>query len=111
MDPTVNVPLDRASATDVQNWDVQQWDYHWSEHYGSHLYSVAEPGKLTGKKGELKGDHLTVSSVELADGGRGVRLNVAAIRKAMQLMARATLKSFDGTELPVEYYGTINVVP
>ena len=106
-----NTPLDRATATDLQNWDAQQWDYLWGEHYGSDLYSVAEPGKLTGKKGELKGDHLTVSSVELTDGGLGVRLKVSGIRKAMQLMVRATLKTSDGTELPVEYYGTINAVP
>jgi hypothetical protein len=106
-----NMPLDRATVTDGQNWNVQQWDYRWSEHYGSDLYSVAEPGRLTGKKGELKGDHVTVSSVELTDGGRGVRLKVAGVRKAMQLMVRATLKTADGSELPVEYYGTINKVP
>lgn len=106
-----NTPLDRATAADVQNWNVQQWNYLWSQHYGSDLYSVTNPGKLSGKKGELKGDVVAVGSAELIDGERGVRLKVVGVRTAMQLMVRATLKTAEGMELPVEYYGTINAVP
>ncbi|MCW5559492.1 MAG: hypothetical protein KIT22_16885, partial [Verrucomicrobiae bacterium] len=51
-----NTAVDRTAAADLQNWDVQEWDYLWSDHYGSDLYSVSEPGRVVGKKGELKGD-------------------------------------------------------
>lgn len=106
-----NTPLDRAAAADLQNWDAQQWNYRWSEHYGSDLYSVVDPDRVIGKKGELKGDPVTVEAVEVSDDGQVARLRVSAVRKAMQLMVRGALKTSEGADLPVEYYGTINEVP
>ena len=106
-----STPLDPAATEDPQNWDLQQWNYRWSERYGSDLYSVREPGKIIGKKGELKGDALAVQGVKLSGDGRFVRLQIAGIRPVMQLMLRGNLKTATGEALPLEYYGTINAVP
>ena len=88
--------MDPAALADVQNWDIQEWNYRWSERYGSDLYSVAEPGRVVAKKGALKGDVVGVKTVEIADEGRRVRLQVPGIRPAMQWMLRGTLKTAMG---------------
>lgn len=105
------VPLDRASVEDPQNWNLQRWNYKWSQTYGSDLYSVDTPGKLTGKKGELKGDVIALKGARLAADGRTVTLTLDRVVPVMQWMVKAQLKSRDGGDLPVEYYGTINRVP
>ncbi len=106
-----SAPMERAAAEDLQNWDLQHWNYRWSEHYGSDLYSVTEPGKIIGKKGELKGEALAVKGAKVSGDGRFVRLQVPGLRPVMQLMLRGTLKTASGAPLPLEYYGTLNAVP
>lgn len=106
-----NTALNPAAASDPQNWNLQQWNYRWSHKYGSDLYSVAEPEKVLGKKGDLKGDAITIRSIQVLDQGRRVRIEVPEVVPAMQLMVRGTLRTADGAELPVEYYGSINAVP
>ena len=106
-----NTPLDKSAAQDPQNWNIQWWNYLWSHHYGSDLYSVLDPKKVVGKKGELKGDLLPVSGIKLSANGRTVSVAVPDVRPAMQLMVKAALKTAVGAELPIEYYGTINAVP
>jgi hypothetical protein len=106
-----NTPLDRTAAMDPQSWDVQWWNYLWSYKYGSDLYSIARPGEKTGRKGELKGDAATVEAIQLDPSAQHVKLVVSHVPIAMQLAIRGTLKTQIGTELPLEYYGTINAIP
>jgi len=106
-----NTAVDRTAAKDLQNWDVQEWDYLWSDRYGSDLYSVSEPGRVVGKKGELKGDPVAVESVEVSGDGRTLRLRTPGLQKAMQVMLRGVLTTAEGAALPVEYYGTIHTLP
>ena len=103
-----NVSLDRASATTPDAFDVQEWNYHWSDAYGSSLYSVREPGKVTGKKGELRGDVLAIRRIDLGSDGQSVDLTVEALKPAMQLMLRGAVFTAAGESLPVEYYGSIH---
>jgi hypothetical protein len=97
-----------ATANATDSFDIQEWNYRWSESYGSNLYSVIEPGRTTGKKGELKGDVLRIEKSTLGRDGRSVDLEVGELKPAMQLMVRATLTTSTGDALPVEYYGTVH---
>jgi hypothetical protein len=106
-----NAPLDSATAADPQNWNVQWWNYLWSRKYGSDLYSVAEPKRVTGRKGELRGDPVAVDQIKVSDDGQTVTLLFREVRPVMQWMLKAALKTAKGADLPVEYYGTINAVP
>jgi hypothetical protein len=106
-----NEPVDPAAARDPQNWNLQQWNYKWCRHYGSDLYSVADPGRVTAKKGSLKGDAIEVKSVAIRDAGKRVVVSTAPTRPVMQWMLKAALKTAAGTDFPVEYYGTVNAVP
>ena len=103
-----NTPLAAATANATDSFDIQEWNYRWSESYGSNLYSVIEPGRTTGKKGELKGDVLRIEKSTLGRDGRSVDLEVGELKPAMQLMVRATLTTSTGDALPVEYYGTVH---
>ncbi len=111
LDLKFSTAMDATALADLQNWDVQEWNYRWSEHYGSDLYSVTDPDKVLAKKGELKGEAVVVKSVAVSDEGRRVRLQVPGVRPAMQLMVRGTLKTSAGEAFPLEYYGTVTVVP
>ena len=105
-------PVDAAIAADPGNWDIQAWNYRWSHRYGSELYSVKDPGHVTGKKGELKGDVLGLRRIAVGKGGRRVRIETAERpTPAMQLMVRGQLQAATGTPMPMEYYGTVNAVP
>lgn len=107
-----NAPLDRAQTADPANWDVQAWNYRWSRRYGSELYSVKDPARVTGKKGELKGDPIELSAIEVSKDGRNVFLRTAQpTAPAMQLMVRARTRDEAGNTLPIEFYGTLNAVP
>jgi hypothetical protein len=106
-----NTELDPASVADLGNWNVQWWNYRWSKSYGSDLYSVLDPKKVVGKKGELKGDPFPLAAAVLSSDARTIRLKANTMQPVMQLMIRAQLKRAGGAEFPVEYYGTINRVP
>ncbi len=107
-----NEPIDRNLASDPGNWDVQAWNYKWSHKYGSDLYSIKDPTRTTGKKGELKGDVLAIKAVEVTKDGKNAFIRTAEPpTPAMQLMVRAKLSNAAGVALPLEYYGTVNAVP
>jgi hypothetical protein len=107
-----NEPIDRNLASDPGNWDVQAWNYTWSHKYGSDLYSIKDPTRTTGKKGELKGDVLAIKAVEVTKDGKNAFIRTAEPpTPAMQLMVRAKLSNAAGVALPLEYYGTVNAVP
>ncbi len=105
-----NEPLDGKSAIDPGNWDIQWWNYHWGHQYGSDLYSISDPDRKTGKKGELKGDLASILKVFLGDDNRSVTLQLDHLQPVMQIMVRGNLQTASGSPLPVEYYGTINTV-
>jgi hypothetical protein len=108
----MNTPVDRELTSDPGTWDVQQWNYRWSRRYGSDLYSVQDPTRVTGKKGELKGDPIELRAVEVAKDGRNIFLRTARPpTPSMQLMVRARTRNQSGAPLPIEYYGTLNIVP
>jgi hypothetical protein len=108
---TFTTPLDRAMATDAQNYSVQQWNYRWSKEYGSDLYSVSEPNRVTGKKGDLRGDEVPIQSTRLSKDGKTVFLGISGLQPVMQMAVKAKLKAADGAELPLEFFNTINRVP
>ncbi len=109
---TLTAPVERSSALDLQNYNLQQWNYKWSEKYGSDLYSVREPAKIVGKKGELKGEQVELTSVDLSPDGRTLFLHVPRIQRAMQVMTQFNLKLAEGGgNFPVEIYHTINQIP
>ena len=103
-----NVELNRTLAATPDSLDVQEWNYRWSDAYGSSLYSVNEPGKVTGKKGELRGDAMAIRTVSVGTDGRSLDLAVDALKPAMQVMIRGSVASAVGESLPIEYYGSIH---
>ena len=110
LDLTFTTPVDPASAMDLQNYNLQQWNYKWSKDYGSDLYSVADPTKVIGKKGELRGDPVTVHSVRVSPDKLSVSLVIPGVRPVMQMMIKFNLKTAEGEPLSFEIYNTINRV-
>jgi glucose/arabinose dehydrogenase len=103
-----NVPLKRGESGIADGLDVQEWNYRWSESYGSSLYSVAQPGKITGKKGELTGDVLKIRATTVESNSHTLDLSVEDLKPAMQLMIRGSVTTAGGDEMPVEYYGSVH---
>jgi hypothetical protein len=108
LDLTFTTPVDPAAAMDLQNYNLQQWNYKWSKEYGSDLYSVADPTKVVGKKGELRGDPVIVHSVAVSPDRLTVSLVIPGIRPVMQMMIKFNLKTAEGEPLSLEIYNTIN---
>ena len=108
---TFTTPLDRATATETQNYSIQQWNYRWSESYGSDLYSATDPARVVGRKGEMRGDDAPIQSARLSKDGRTVFLGIAGLQPVMQMAIKAKLKTSDGAPLLLEFFNTINRVP
>lgn len=108
---TFTAPLDRATATEAQNYQAQQWNYRWSKEYGSDLYSSSDPGKVVARKGELHGDEVPLDSARLSPDGKTVFLAISGLKPVMQMSLKAKLKTAEGAELPLEFFHTINRVP
>jgi hypothetical protein len=104
-------PLDRATAQDPQNYSVQQWNYRWSKNYGSDLYSSFDPDRIVARKGELRGDEVPIQLARVSNDGKTVFLGISGLKPVMQMSIKARLRTSDGTELPLEFYNTINRVP
>ena len=97
-------PLDRASASDPDNYGLEQWNYKWTEAYGSLEYSVEDPSK----KGR---DEVELKSVTLSDDARSVLLEIPDLKPVMQMLIQTNIKAADGASIETEVYGTINVLP
>ena len=93
--------LDRASATDPDNYAVEHWNYRRSKKYGSKHYSVKDPKK----QGH---DKVAVTRATLLPDRRTVRLKLSGIRPVMQMMIKYRIQSADGAELSQEIYNTIH---
>ncbi len=108
---TLTMPVEKGSALDLQNYNLQHWNYKWSEKYGSDLYSVRDPSKIIGKKGDLKGEAVGLASVDLSPDGHKLFLHIPTLTPAMQMLTQFNLKLAQGGDLPVEIYHTINRIP
>jgi hypothetical protein len=100
---TFTVPVDRASATDPENYAVEQWNYKWTEAYGSPEFSVAVPNR----KGR---DSVPIEAAELSDDGRTVLLRVPGLQPVMQMRIQGRIDSADGQQVPFEIHNTIHRV-
>jgi len=94
-------PLDRAAAEDVGSYAVAHWNYRYAKPYGSKDYLPSEP--------EQEGhETLEVRAAKLLPDGRGVFLEIPALRPVMQFEIRYSLKSADGKAMRSELHGSIN---
>lgn len=114
---TFTEPLDAATATDVENFNVEQWNYLWTERYGSPEVSAIAPEIDREKIGDdnwtsyKRHDPVKVDRVELEDDGRTVFLHIAGLRRVMQMRIQFNLDAADGALVKGEIHNTINWVP
>ncbi|MGC1273100.1 MAG: DUF6797 domain-containing protein [Planctomycetaceae bacterium] len=94
-------PLDRELASNPERYAVNVWTYQWTKDYGSEDYSTADPTK----KGR---DKLKVTGATVSEDGRSVFLTIEGLKPVMQLRVQAGLRTAEGAELPVNYYGTVH---
>jgi hypothetical protein len=97
-------PLDRASATDLQNFALERWNYQWTEAYGSPEFSVANPAE----KGH---DPVDVRGATLSADGKTLFLEIPDLKPVMQMKIKFVLTSAAGNPLDYEIYHTIAKVP
>jgi hypothetical protein len=101
---TFTQPLDRATASDAQNFSGKRWNYERAEHYGSPEFSVEDPKK----KGR---DALNITGVRLSHDGRTLTVEIADLKPVMQQTLKFNLKAADGTAIAQEVMHTIHQVP
>ncbi|MEA3210835.1 MAG: hypothetical protein QOE70_3892 [Chthoniobacter sp.] len=95
--------LDTGTASDAGNYSMQQWNYHWTKEYGSPDFKLSNP--------EEKGrDTVEIKSVTVADDRKSVLLEVPDLKPVDQYQIKLNIKAEDGSDLPKEIVGTINVV-
>jgi hypothetical protein len=112
---------------------IQQWNYLWCSEYGSDDYKTTDPdfekkvreyNRLREDRGKnaaaiaalakefVKGkDTMTVKAATLSTDGKTVKLEIADVRRVMQMHIRYRLKGADGTAINQEVYNTINATP
>lgn len=95
--------VDKAQATDPQNFRIEQWNYKWTGGYGSPEIKVSNP-KMNGH------DELEAESASLSADGKTVTLKVEGLRPVMQMKIGINIKAADGTPIRAPIYNTINVV-
>lgn len=110
---TFTNPLDAELAKDPENYAVDQWNYLWAQTYGSKMYSVKDPTKTLGDKGQsaYKGEDVKIKSIKVSNGNKTVFLELENVQPVMQYRVRYNLDSADGELVRQEIYGTINKVP
>ena len=95
--------LDRELAEELDSWKLERWNYRWARQYGSRDWSVAAPNK----QGR---DKLAVSSARLLPGGQGVFLEVADMKKVMQMGISYDLEDTEGGEMIGAIYNTVHAM-
>ena len=101
---TFTRPLDKASASDLQNYAVDRWNYDWAEHYGSPEYSVKNP--------TVKGhDPVEVKAARLSADGLTLSLELSDVIPVMQQRVKLSVKAADGAEVQQEVWHTIHKIP
>ena len=101
---TFNAPLDRASAADLQSWNVEQWNYDWTGGYGSPDMSALDPKK----KGK---DLVVITKATVSADGKSVFLELPDRMPVMQMKVRCNVKAADGTDVKHDTYATLNRIP
>ncbi len=96
-------PLDAASATDVQNYDITRWNYEWTGNYGSPDLKVSD-----GTKGK---DTVTIEKAVLSPDKKTLTLTLADMQPAMTLRLKFKIDSADGKPVEQEIHATIHRVP
>lgn len=97
-------PLDKATATNPENWSVEQWNYRWTQAYGSKEWSVKDPNKEAHDPVEIKG-------ITLSPDGKTVMLQLSEVVPVMQMRIKMDVKSTDGQSVNTNIFTTINEVP
>ncbi len=96
-------PLDPAAAGDKENYALQVSNYRWTSDYGSAEYKPSDPMQ----KGR---DDLTITGVKVSDDKKSVLIEVEGLMPVDQYRLKMNIKSADGSEVPADVGGTINVV-
>jgi hypothetical protein len=96
-------PLDATTAGDAENYSMEQWNYRWTSAYGSDDYKVSDPN-VKGK------DPVEIKSVKLSDDRKSVFLEIPDLKPVDQYRIKLNINAEDGTAVPKEITGTINVV-
>lgn len=95
------VALDKATATDAENWSVEQWNYQWTANYGSPEVSVRDPKK----KGH---DEVDVKGATLSADGKTVFLRIDGMTPVHQMKITSAVRTADGQDVKYEIYNTIH---
>jgi len=101
---TFSDPLDRASATDPDNYSIEQWNYRWTADYGSKDYSLLNPAAI-GR------DPVQIAAAQLSDDARTITLRLENLVPVMQMKIAMKLRSPDGSRIATAIYNTINRIP
>ena len=96
-------PLDAASATDAQNYDITRWNYEWTGNYGSPDFKVSD-----GTKGK---DTVTIEKAVLSPDKKTLTLTLADMQPAMTLRLKFKIQSADGKPVEQEIHATVHRVP
>ena len=96
-------PLDAASATDPQNYDVTRWNYKWTGDYGSPDIKVSD-----GSKGK---DALPVEKASLSADKKTLTLKLPNMAPTMQMRIKFKIQSADGKPCEQEIHSTVHRVP
>ena len=100
---TFTNPLDAASATDPQNYDLTRWNYKWTGQYGSDDFKVSD-----GTKGK---DAVPVEKATLSPDRKTLTLTLPDMQPAMTLRLKFKIQSADGKPVEQEIHSTIHRVP
>jgi len=101
---TFSDPLDRASASDSENYSIEQWNYRWAAEYGSKDYSVLNAAAI-GR------DSMQIAAAQLSDDARTITLRLENLAPVMQMKIAMKLRSADGSHIATAIYNTINRIP
>jgi hypothetical protein len=96
-------PVDPVTAADAGNYSIEQHNYRWTSAYGSADYKLSDPNA----KGR---DKVDIQSVRLSPDNKTVFLEVPGLQPVMQIRIKMNIKAADGSPLPKDVGGTINVV-
>jgi len=94
-----DTPLDAATASNPDNFQIKRYNYLRTEEYGSGHY------KLDGSTGEEK---IPVSASYLSPDGKSVLLLVPEMKEVMQMEVAYQVKAQDGHTVADEFWFTIN---
>jgi mono/diheme cytochrome c family protein len=95
-------PLDPATATDEEKYEVQRWNYKRTSAYGSGHF------KTDGSVGQ---DRLRVASANLSADGKSLFLVLPDMKPVNQLLVSYQLRSTAGTSVADTLFMTVNSAP